>query len=127
MTEDEAAIRSVIATWIAASKTGDTETVLALIHDEALFHVSGVKPFGKTVFAAASGQMKDVAFEGESEVLEVEVCGHTAWCRTHLSVTVTPVGGKPVRRSGYTMSILRKSPDGKWQLFRDANLLTVEN
>jgi len=126
MTEDEAAIRNLIATWIAASKSGDTETVLGLIHDEALFHVPGVKPFGKAAFAAASAQMKDMCFEGNSEVLEAEVCGQTAWCRTHLVVTVTPAGGKPVRRSGYTLSILRKSPGGKWQLYRDTNLLTVE-
>jgi uncharacterized protein (TIGR02246 family) len=127
MTEDESAIRNLIATWIAASKSGDMETVLDLIHDEALFHVPGVKPFGKAAFAAASGHMKDLAFEGESEVLEVEIRGMTAWCRTHLVVTTTPAGGKPVRRSGYTLSILRKTTAGKWQLYRDANLLTIES
>ena len=127
MSEDEAAIRALIATWIAASKSGDTETVLGLMHDEVLFHVPGVKPFGKSAFASASEQMKGLAFEGQSEVLEVEVCGQTAWCRTHLAVTATPAGGKPVRRSGYTLSILRKSAEGKWQLYRDANLLAVES
>ena len=127
MTSDEAAIHDLIATWIAASKSGDTQTVLSLIHDEALFHVPGVKPFGKAAFASASEQMKGIAFEGESEVLDVEVCGNTAWCRTHLRITMTPPEGNPVRRSGYTLSILRKSPEGKWLLFRDANLLAPEN
>jgi hypothetical protein len=28
-----------------------------------------------------------------------------------------------MRRSGYTLSILRKQPDGKWVLWRDANLV----
>jgi len=31
-----------------------------------------------------------------------------------------------MRRSGYTLTILRKEADGKWRLARDANLLTEE-
>ena len=126
MTSDEAAIRDLIATWLKASKAGDTETVLSLIHDEALFHVPGARPFGKAAFASASEQMKDLRIDGESKVLEVETHGDTAWCRTQLAMVITPVGGQPVRRAGYTLSILRKSPDGKWQVFRDANLLAVQ-
>ena len=127
MSEDEAAIRTLIAIWIAATKSGDTETILSLIHDDALFHVPGVDPFGKSAFAAASEQMKGVTFEGESEVLEVEIFGHTAWCRTRLVVTTTPPSGRPVRRAGYTLSILRKATGGKWQLYRDANLLATDS
>ncbi len=126
MNDDEIAIRDLIASWIAASKAGDTQTVLALIHEEALFHVPGVSPFGKAAFASASSEMKEMRFEAESEVLETEICGDWAWCRTHLAMTMTPVEGKPIRRSGYTLSVLRKSPHGQWQLFRDANLLAVE-
>jgi ketosteroid isomerase-like protein len=32
----------------------------------------------------------------------------------------------PVRRSGYTLTIMRKEADGKWRLARDANLLVKE-
>jgi ketosteroid isomerase-like protein len=39
-------------------------------------------------------------------------------------LTVTPPGGEPVRRAGYTLTILRKRPAGKWLLARDANLMT---
>jgi ketosteroid isomerase-like protein len=28
-----------------------------------------------------------------------------------------------MRRSGYTLSILRKQPDGQWLLWRDANMV----
>jgi uncharacterized protein (TIGR02246 family) len=126
MTGDETAIRDLIATWRKASKAGDTETVLSLIHDQAVFHVPGAQPFGKAAFASASEQMKNVQIDGESQVLEIEVCGDTAWCRTHLSMVITPAGGQPVRRAGYTLSVLRKSPAGKWQLYCDANLLTVQ-
>jgi ketosteroid isomerase-like protein len=30
----------------------------------------------------------------------------------------------PVRRSGYTLTILRKQADGRWLLARDANLVS---
>jgi hypothetical protein len=37
---------------------------------------------------------------------------------------VTPAGGQAMlKRSGYTLSILRKEEDGRWLLVRDANLL----
>jgi ketosteroid isomerase-like protein len=37
---------------------------------------------------------------------------------------VTPPGGAPIHRAGYTLTILRKTPAGKWVLVRDANLMT---
>jgi ketosteroid isomerase-like protein len=39
---------------------------------------------------------------------------------------MTPPEGEPVRRAGYTLTILRKEPSGKWVLARDANLLAVQ-
>ena len=123
---DENAIPDLIATWIAATKAGDTETVLRLIHEDAIFMVPGVPPFGKAAFASASEQMKGVSFEGASEVLEVEILGDRAWCRTRLAISMTPANGNPMRRSGYTLTIFRKSPAGQWQLFRDANLVVAQ-
>jgi uncharacterized protein (TIGR02246 family) len=126
VSEDERAIHDLIATWLAASKAGDLEKVLSLMADDAIFMVPGQKPFGKEAFAAAFRGMKAIRFEAESEVLEVEVLGDRAWCRTHLAVTATPPNGKPVRRSGYTLSLLRRQPNGAWVVFRDANLLATE-
>jgi hypothetical protein len=37
-----------------------------------------------------------------------------------------PDGAKPVRRSSYTLTILRKERDGRRRLARDANLLEAE-
>jgi ketosteroid isomerase-like protein len=36
---------------------------------------------------------------------------------------ISPPNGKLVVRSGYTLTILRKQPDGNWVIARDANLL----
>ena len=50
--------------------------------------------------------------------------GDRAWIRNRLDMTMTPEGGEPVRRSGYTLTILKKGEDGRWRLFRDANLVS---
>ena len=83
------------------------------------------EPFGKEAFAATSQGMKDVQMDGVADIQEVAVLGDWAWTRVHLTLTVTPPNAKPMRRSGYTMSIWRKQPNG-WVIFRDANLLTTE-
>ena len=126
MADDERAIRQLIDTWLAASKAGDTETVLSLMTDDVIFMVPGAQPFGKEAFAAASAGMKNVKMEGRSEVQELRVLGDWAYVRNFIDVTVTPPGGSPMRRSSYTLTILRREPDGKWRLARDANLLTAQ-
>lgn len=123
---DERAIRGVMTAWMEASKAGDTAKVLSLMTDDAVFLVAGQKPFGKAAFAAASDAMKGVRMDGESAVEELEVHGDVAFARTHLRVTATLPDGKVMRRSGYTLTIFRKQPNGEWRLARDANLLTVE-
>ena len=125
MADDERAIRNAIQRWMAATKAGDTATVLSLLADDVLFMVQGREPFGKDAFAATSKGMKDVQMDGVADIQEVTVLGDWAWTRVHLTVTITPPNAKAVRRSGYTLSIWRKQLDG-WVIFRDANLLTAE-
>jgi uncharacterized protein (TIGR02246 family) len=126
MSNDERAIRDLIATWMSASQAGDTDTVLSLMTDDVVFMVPGQEPFGKAAFAAASQDMKGMHMEGKSEIRELEVLGDWAYLRGHLQVAMTTPAGTIVRRAGYTLTILRKEPDGKWRLARDANLLTVQ-
>jgi uncharacterized protein (TIGR02246 family) len=128
MTDDERAIRELVATWMEASRTGDTDTVLSLMADDVVFMVTGREPFGKEEFAAASRGMTDLRIEGSSEIQEIEVFGDWAYLRNRLTITMTPVGGEAMlRRSGYTLSILRKEKDGRWLLVRDANLLAIHD
>jgi uncharacterized protein (TIGR02246 family) len=125
MTDDQRAIRGVIETWLAASRSGDLDTVLSLMTDDVIFLVPGRKPFGKEEFAAASATMKDLKFEAAGNIEELQVLGDRAYLRNHLDISMTPPHGAPVRRSGYTLTILRKQPDGRWRLARDANLVTA--
>jgi uncharacterized protein (TIGR02246 family) len=126
MPEDERAIRTLIANWMAASRSGDLPRVLSLMAEDVLFLVAGKPPFGKAEFATTSAAMKDVRIDGKSDIQEVVVQGDWAWCRTQLVVDMTLPDGKQVRRSGQTLSILRKQSDGAWLLVRDANLLTAD-
>jgi uncharacterized protein (TIGR02246 family) len=123
MTEDERAIRELVDTWMEASKADDLETVLDLMADDVIFMTPGAEPFGKEAFKAASESMSGTAMDGRAAVREVEVIGDRAWVRNHIEVALTAPGGEPVRRAGYTLSILRKGADGRWRLFRDANLV----
>jgi uncharacterized protein (TIGR02246 family) len=127
MKSDEQAIRDLVETWMAASKSGDLETVLNLMADDVVFMVPGQEPFGREAFAATSEKMKDVRIDGTSDIQELKVIGNWAWMRNRLQITITPSGGKSMRRSGYTLTILQKNPDGRWVIARDANLLTSEN
>ena len=131
MKNDEQQIRDLIQKWMNATKEGDIETVLGLMTDDVVFMVAGQEPFGKDAFRKAIESMKSetagVRYEGKSKIEEIKVLGKWAYVRSHLKVTTIPSDGdSPIRRSGYTLSIFRKEPDGKWRLARDANLLTAE-
>ena len=123
MTDDERAIRDLVATWMKASESGDVQTVLSLMADDVIFMVPGREPFGKDAFRAALETMKNAGMTGTSDIREINLVGDWAYIRNYIEITITPPAGNVMRRSGYTLSILRKQPNGKWVLWRDANLI----
>lgn len=123
MTDDERAIRELVDTWMAASKAGDTAKVLSLMADDAVFMVPGAEPFGKEAFAAAAQGQHGFTIDGRSDIRELKVLGDFAYLRNFVEIAITPKnGGQPMKRSGYTLTILRKE-NGRWLLARDANLM----
>lgn len=123
--DDEQAIRGLVSRWHAATRDGDTATVLSLMTDDALFLTPGRAPMTKTEFAslAAQGAAAKPRIEIDQQILELEVSGERAFMRSQLEVSVTPAGSaSPMRRSGQTLTIFKKQGD-RWLLFRDANLL----
>ena len=124
MTDDERAIRALVARWLEASRAGDVAAVLELMTDDAVFMVPGREPFGKEAFAASAQAMRTVHMEGTSDIRELQVLGDWAYLRNFIEITITPPEGETVHRSGFTLTILRKQPDGRWLLARDANLVT---
>ncbi len=125
MTDDEHAIRDLVDTWMTASKAGDTETVLSLVTDDVVFMLPDHEPFGKAQFAEMSRKQQGMQIEGTSKIIELQVLGDWAFMRNYVDVTVTPPGttAAPIRRAGYTLTLVRKNADGRWQLARDANLV----
>lgn len=124
MVDDERAIRELVKTWMEASRAGDTAAVLDLMTDDVMFIVPGCEPFGKEEFRALSDSLADISMDGRAEIREIEVIGDRAWIRNHIDLTITAPGGEALRRSGYTLTILRKDVGGRWRLFRDANLVS---
>ncbi len=126
MPSDEEQIRELVATWLRASKAGDTETVLSLVTDDVVFLIPGRPPMRRDEFAQAmraqSGS-SGIKIDGTSEIEEVQVTGDWAFLWSRLRVVATPVDGSaPVERAGHTLTILRKE-NGRWLVARDANLL----
>jgi uncharacterized protein (TIGR02246 family) len=128
MQSDEREIRQLVATWMAATKAGDIETVLTLMAEDVVFLLPGRPPMiGKSAFAAAAGAQSDQErpqFDGTSDIQEIKVVGEWAFMWAKLSVVMTPPGGAPsMVIAGHTLSILKKQ-NGKWVLARDANMLS---
>src|SRR6266568_1546688 len=106
MSDDERAIRELMASWMTASSAGDVPKVLSLIADDAVFLVPSRPPFGKQEFATASRAMRDVR------------CPR----RPHLTSRLTkrsarsPVPGPAVhgpRTRRYPRSVLPSLPPGR--------------
>lgn len=121
--DDESQIRELVATWMAATKSGDLATVLSLMTDDVVFLVAGQPPFGKQKFAELmQSAPRGLVVDGRSDIQEIRISGDWAWMWSRLSVEVTPPGGKSLLRAGHTLSVLHRTA-GQWRLARDANLL----
>ncbi len=127
--DDEAQIRTLIETWMEATRAGDVATVMGLMTGDVVFLLPGRPPMSRADFqAAARLQASDAGprVDGTSELLEVQVAGGWAFARSQLTVTITPPGGgTPIVRAGPVLSVFRKE-QGRWLLARDANLLAVQ-
>jgi len=127
MTDDEQAIRALVTTWMDATQAEDLDRILELIDDDVVFIGAG-RPVmrGKAPFIELSRARHGKArVDGNVEIQEVRVFGDWAYVWNQLSVKVTPEGGgEPMHMAGPSMSILRKKPDGRWVVFRDANMVT---
>jgi uncharacterized protein (TIGR02246 family) len=124
MSDDEQAIRALIASWIRAAEAGDDQGVLSLVADDVVFLTPGTPPMRKPEFAAAQGALREVRLRITSEIQEIRIFGEWAYCWNRLTVGITPrSGGSTVTRAGDSLSILQRK-SGSWLLVRDANLVT---
>ena len=130
MDADEQAIRSLVETWMQATANGDLARVLELMADDVVFLGPGRPPMrGKDAFAAATRRALEGKnrIDGKADTQEVRVFGDWAYCWNQLTVTMHPAGGAaPSRLTGPALSVFRKMPDGRWVIFRDANMIAPD-
>ncbi len=70
--------------------------------------------------------MRDVRLEATNDIEELRIIGQWAFCISRVAVNVTPPDGASHRRSGYTLTLFRREPNGAWVLARDANLMAAD-
>ena len=128
MSSDEQQIRDLVATWMSATKAGDIDTVLSLMTDDVVFLVAGQRLSAKSISPRpcsppAGGtplptDRRPQRNPGNSGLRQLSpTCGAGSPSKSRCPAA------KPTKRAGHTLSVLRKT-DGRWQLARDANLLT---
>jgi uncharacterized protein (TIGR02246 family) len=126
MTTDEQEIRGLIAEWARASEDGDLEAIDLLMDPEVLFLIAGNEPFGREAFRERfEKHVKPMHMTVRADVREVELSDDLACARTWLEILVQPGGGgEPIRRAGFALTVYRRRSGGRWQLWRDANLVS---
>jgi len=124
---DEQAIRDLVAEWTRATFAAEVDRILPLMTEDVEFYVPG-QPIMRGRDAFEKGVRAVLAshrVESQADVKQVEVSGNLAYCTTHLRVIITPLaGGETMRKEGNVLSVYRKNAAGKWQLARDANMLS---
>ena len=126
---DEQEIRDLFNNWIKSTTEGNLELARQCIADDAVFFVPGVGEMDKETFAqgAAGGSPEDspIDFDLDSKLRELKVFGNQAYLWIESSLICSPKKGDPsTRMAGHSLSVLEKR-DGRWQIIRDANTMTV--
>jgi len=124
--EEEQKIRQVIADWMTATVAGDLDKIRTLMTEDVVFLTSGNLPIrGRETFMKSQREvLSHVRIAPKSDIQEISISGDLAYCWNHLDVNIVPLsGGAPMKRTGYTLTVLRKNAAGQWQISRDANLL----
>ena len=122
---DAAAIRRLMADWIAASTAGDVDRLRTMMTEDVVFLTPGRSPFGRDEFLAiAMAQVGVVTIDGTADVIELQVLGDFAYARVSLKLELLIQKDQITRHlSGQTLSIYARGTDGCWRLSRDANLV----
>jgi uncharacterized protein (TIGR02246 family) len=126
---DEQAIRELFNNWVKATTEGNLELARQCITDDAVFFVPGAGKMDKETFAqaAAGGSPEDfpIAYDLDCKMREVKVFGDQAYLWIESVLICSPKNGDPsTKMAGHSLSVLEKR-DGRWQIIRDANTLTV--
>ena len=126
---EQAEIRRVIERWHEATRAGQLDEILPLMADDVLFLTPGNPPMrGKEAFAEGfRSVLENGRIESQGAPQEIYVSGSMAYSWAELSVKMIPHEGDAVIRTGPTLTIFRKEADGRWVVYRDANMLAARS
>jgi uncharacterized protein (TIGR02246 family) len=95
--------------------------------EDVAFLTPGHPPMRRREFEegfARLAQSFDLAIR--SNVQEITIDGDLAVCWNLLEIKMTPsAGGTTTKRAGNVLTALRRGADGRWRIWRDANLLDI--
>ena len=120
---DIQAIKEIEAKWAAATNSGDIESIMSLLTDDAIFMFTN-EPIVKGKEAVrnhALADFEEYAYENsKAMVVEVRLAGDWAYARGTWSGTVTPkAGGESIQFIGKWIEIFERQPDGSWKVSRN--------
>lgn len=118
------AIRAVIDLWLAASRDGDLDVLLGLMTEDVVFLTRNGMMRRDDFVAAFRAMAGKVDIDGRPDIQEISIEGDVAICWNKLEVRIKPSGDNEMVHAGDVLTVFRRGEDGRWRLWRDANLLT---
>jgi uncharacterized protein (TIGR02246 family) len=117
--EDIAAIKQLAEDWRSGWLTGDVEFVLSLYAEEPVLMPQGQPPiFGKkNIRPLYEAVMKEVEFDSQAKVMDVEVSGNLGYFWCSYTLTATPkAAGQTIEVEGKYLCIVKRQEDGNWKI-----------
>lgn len=119
--EDIEAIQKLANDFRAGWLTGDYELLLSLYADEpilmpqdqpTLIGKGAIRPLYQAI-------LKELTFESDVTVEEIEVSGDLGYYRTSYTFKATPKSeGETIEVTGKTLFIVKRQKDGNWKISR---------
>jgi uncharacterized protein (TIGR02246 family) len=116
---DIAAIKQLAEDWRSGWIAGDTERVLSLYAEEPVLMPQGQPAISgkENIRPLYEAVMKEVEFESQYKVMDVEVSGYLGYFWCDYTLTATPkAGGETLEVAGKYMCIVKRQDDGSWKI-----------
>ena len=120
-TADLTAINAIRAQFAAAYNSNRSAAIAAHYAEDAvlMFPDQPAIEGRKRIQATLEGFFKENRAEITHTPLETQVTGDWAYERGNIALTVTPKSGEPRVESLKYLVILKRQPDGFWEIYRD--------
>ena len=120
---DEAAIRTAIDGWLAASQAKDIEAFASVYAADAVVMLEGAPDMNglEAIRAGLGGLMQDPNFSLSFEPTQVVVAraGDLAYETGTYGLSMSDPEGNPASQQGHYVVVWRKEADGQWRIAQE--------